>query len=78
MTAEDDFLGTVDKVLIEIEDIKEQFPGTNTQQKNDSAACAGDFDFRPLTEEEKKEFADSLGAKGNQILAELAAKRRAS
>jgi hypothetical protein len=78
MAAEDDFLGVVDKVLVEIEDIKEQLPGTNAQQKNDSAASAGDFEFRPLTEEEKKEFADSLNAKGKQLLAELAPKRRTS
>ena len=38
------------------------------------SAGAGDFEFRPLTEEEKKAFVNSLDAKGRQILAELAGK----
>ena len=29
------------------------------------------FNFRPLTEEEKKDFMDSLDAKGRQMLADL-------
>jgi hypothetical protein len=66
MTAEDDFLGIVDKVLIEIEDIKGQLPGITAKQKNDAATGAANFEFRPLTEEEKKEFTDSLDAKGKQ------------
>ena len=37
-----------------------------------SSAGTGDFKFRPLTEEEKKAFVNSLDAKGKQILAELA------
>ena len=36
------------------------------------SAGTGDSEFRPLTEEEKKRFVDSLDAKGRQILAELA------
>jgi hypothetical protein len=36
------------------------------------SAGTGDFEFRPLTEEEKKEFVDSLDAKGKQVLEELA------
>lgn len=35
MTAENDFLGIVDKVIIEIEDIKGQFPGIIAEQKKD-------------------------------------------
>ena len=49
MTAEDDLLGIVGKVLIDIEDIKGHFPRTIAKQKNDTAAGAGDFEFRPLT-----------------------------
>src|SRR5690242_9404401 len=36
------------------------------------SAGTGGFEFRPLTEEEKKAFVNSLDAKGRQILAELA------
>ena len=38
----------------------------------------GDFGFCPLTDEEKKEFMDSLGAKGGKILAELMGKESSS
>jgi hypothetical protein len=54
MTAEDDFLGIVDKVLIEIEDIKGQVPRIISEQTNDSATRARNFEIRLLTEEEKK------------------------
>jgi hypothetical protein len=36
------------------------------------SAGTGDFAFRPLTEEEKKAFMNSLDAKGKHLLAELA------
>ena len=36
------------------------------------SAGTGDFEFRPLTEEEKKVFVNSLDAKGKHLLAELA------
>jgi len=74
----DDFQSGLDKIPIEIEDIKGETDSipvgleTNITQKNDSSAGANDFEFRPLTEEEKQEFMDSLDAKGRQILAELA------
>ena len=38
----------------------------------------GDFAFCPLTEEEKKEFMDSLGTEGREILAELVGKESSS
>ena len=44
------------------------------QTDHNPSAGAGDFKFRPLTEEEKKAFVNSLDAKGRQILAELAGK----
>jgi len=75
MTAEDDLLGIVGKVLVDIEDIKGQFPRTIAEQKNDIAAGAGDFEFRPLTEEEKEEFLNSLNDEGKRILAELGPRR---
>ena len=71
MTAEDDLLGIVGKVLIDIEDIKGQFPRTIAEQKNDTAAGAGDFEFRPLTEEEKEEFLNSLNAKASSFCRSL-------
>ena len=49
-------------------------PETSTKQKNDSSAECGDFGFRPLTEQEKKEFASSLNAKAKKISAELEGK----
>ena len=76
MTAKDDFLGIVDKVLIDIEDVKGRSLGTIAKQKkSDTAAGVGDFEFRPLTEEEKKEFVNSLDAQGKQLLSELAPRR---
>ena len=75
MTAEDDLLGIVGKVLVDIEDIKGHFPRTIAEQKNDIAAGAGDFEFRPLTEEEKKEFLNSLNDEGKRILTELGPRR---
>ena len=71
MTAKDDFLGIVDKVLIDVEDVKGGFPGTIAKKKNDTAAGVSAFKFRPLTEEEKQEFVNSLDAKGKQLLSEL-------
>ena len=59
----------------EIENFREQpdtsiVPETEVEQKADSSV--GDFGFRPLTEEEKKAFVDSLDADGKRILRELA------
>jgi ClpP class serine protease len=74
MKAKDGPLGVVDTVLAEIEELKEEIdlvPEIITKQLNDSS-----FEFRPLTEEEKKQFVDSLDAKGKQILAELAGQAR--
>ena len=47
-----------------------------TEQENNLSAGAENFEFRPLTEEEKKEFVNSIDAKGRQILADLRAKRK--
>ena len=44
------------------------------QTDHNPSAGVGDFEFRPLTEEEKKAFVNSLDAKGRQMLAELAGK----
>jgi hypothetical protein len=50
-------------------------PGDFRQAKKDTAAGVGDFEFRPLTEEEKKEFVNSLDAQGKQLLSELGPRR---
>ena len=42
------------------------------QTDHNPSAGIGDFKFRPLTQEEKKAFVNSLDAEGRQILAELA------
>lgn len=76
MPAKDDFQIILDSLTEEIkEQIDNDISGTrevSTEQKNVSLAGAGGFEFRPLTEEEKKEFVNSLDAKAKQILAELA------
>ena len=80
MTAKTDFQRLMDNMSVE--DIKGQIdnmpvvPETGAKQENDLSTGAGDVEFRPLTEEEKKEFVNSLNAEGKQILAELAGKRK--
>jgi hypothetical protein len=76
MTAKNDFQRIVDTLTEELnEQINNNIPsirGGSTEQKIYSSAGAEDFRFRPLAEEEKKEFVNSLDAKGKQILAQLA------
>ena len=47
-------------------------PDESVQKRTDDQL--GNFGFRSLTEEEKKEFLDSLDAKGKKVLAELMVK----
>jgi len=75
LLARDPLQSVVDTILTEIEEIKETVdlaPETRPKRKNHSSPEVG---FRPLTEEEKDEFLNSLDAKGQQILAELEGKR---
>ena len=78
MTAQDDFLNLIDK--IGIDGIEEQ--GDNpplvreTSDKQENGPSPGHFEFRPLIEEEKKEFVNSLDARGKQLLAELQGRAR--
>jgi hypothetical protein len=78
MTARDDVQKLVNTILIEIEKINGEgdtipiVPGNGIEQKNVSSVQTGKFGFLPLTEGEKKEFMNSLDAKGKQMLAELA------
>ena len=73
MTIQHDCLDLIDKMDI---DGTEQ-EGDNMSvvpecsDKQEIRAAPGRFEFRPLTEKEKKEFVNSLDAKGKQILAEL-------
>ena len=64
-----------------ITEVREQLdtsivPTTELDQKTDTSAW--DFGFQPLTEEEKKEFVNSLDAKGKRLLAELAGRPKRS
>jgi hypothetical protein len=70
-----DFRSIVGTVPTEVEEVNEEIdlvPKIITKQPNDSSL--DDFEFRPLTEKEKKEFLNSLDAKGKQILVELEGK----
>lgn len=63
----------------EISEIREQpdtsiVPKTDFEQKINSSF--GSYGFRPLTEEEKKAFENSLNAAGKRILRELAGEKR--
>jgi hypothetical protein len=68
MKANDDVHSLVGTILTEIEEIKEQL----SIVAEVSEPVAAGFEFRPLTEEEKNEFIESLDDKGRQILVELA------
>ena len=78
MTAQDDFPNFIDK--IGIDGIEEQGDNpplvTETSDKQENSPSAGHFEFRPLIEEEKNEFVNSLNARGKQILAELQGRAR--
>jgi len=76
MTATNDFQKIVNTLTEEMNDqIDNNITSgreTTTEQENESSAGAENFEFRPLTREEKDEFINSLDAKGKQILADLA------
>lgn len=74
MTAKADFQKLLEK--IDFEDIKGQIDDMPVGPE--AAEEAEDYEFRPLTKEEKEEFLNSLDAKGKQILAELEGKRTGS
>ena len=84
MRAKDDIQSVLNTIPIELEERKDQVdtvpivPAISTEQINDLSARAGDYEFRPLTEEEKKEFMSNLDAKGRQIFAELAGEAKSS
>ena len=76
--------GDVLKVIrsLDIEETNERLDGTpvvpddSVQKKTGDQP--GDYAFRPLNEEEKKEFMNSLNAKGRKILEELSDKKSKS
>ena len=81
MAATNDFERIVNSLT---EGMKEQI-GNNiasirgiTEQENESPAGAENFEFRPLTREEKDEFINSLDARGRQIMADLAGEAKDS
>ena len=59
---------------IAVEGIKQQLDETPLVPQDEENKDCGDYQFRPLTRKEKKEFIASLDAKGRRILAELAGK----
>ncbi len=77
MTATNEFEGIVGTILTEIKELNEEInlvPKIITKLNSSSV----DLEFRPLTEEEKKEFVNSLDAKGKRLLAELAGRPKRS
>jgi len=78
MTATNEFEGIVGTILTEIKELNEEInlvPKIITKLNGSSSV---DLEFRPLTEEEKKEFVNSLDAKGKRLLAELACRPKRS
>jgi len=76
MELKDDLNSVVDMVVTEIHQLEEEIdlvPETIAKQLNEPPV-----EFRPLTEEEKKEFVNSLDAKGKQLLAELEGRSKKS
>ena len=55
----------------DIVEVIEKANGLNASLAPDLPAGDESFNFRPLTEEEKKDFMDSLDARGRQMLADL-------
>jgi hypothetical protein len=81
MTATNDFERIVNNLT---EGMKEQIDNNipsirgTTEQENESSVGAENFEFRPLTREEKDEFINSLDARGRQIMADLAGEAKDS
>lgn len=73
--AKNDFQSLLDK--IHVDDVKAQIEitpvtlGVSGKHKNELSATTADFDFRPLTAEEKKEIQNSLDAGSKEISLEL-------
>ena len=59
---------------IAIEKTTQQLDETSLVPQDGQHNEGGDYEFRPLTRKEKKEFIASLDAKGRKLLAELAGK----
>jgi len=75
MKVADDVLDLTDKVGAENapEHVDASIvPATELEQK--AAPPAADFEFQPLTEDEKKDFVNSLNAEGKRIMAQLSEK----
>ena len=64
---DEDSKGPIDNIPVVLEGVPEQ--------RISSDAKARDLEFRPLTEEEKKEFMNSLDAQGKKLLSELGPRR---
>ena len=76
MNPKDDLNSVVDMIVTEIHELEEEIdlvPEMIAKQQNEES-----FEFRPLTEEEKKKFVDSLDARGKDILSELEGRSKKS
>lgn len=71
MTTQHDCLDLIDKIGIDGIEKQDDNPSVVPSGKHETDPSPAGFEFRPLTEKEKKEFVNSLDAKGKQILAEL-------
>jgi len=74
----DDVKDAVETILTEIKSNISPDLQIGTKQKTDSLAGSEDVEFRPLTEEEKKEFVNSLDAKSSQMFAQFAGETKNS
>ena len=72
MSRRDGYLNKVGEIVIE--GIKQQLDEIPLVPNDKENKDLDDYQFRPLTQKEKREFLDSLDAKGRKILAELAGK----
>ena len=58
----------LDDVVSRNDPVQEQGDPTLSSEDIAEPIASGDFEFRPLTEQEKKEFVESLDAEGKQLL----------
>ena len=72
MSRRDDYPNKIHEIAIE--EIKQQLDETPLVPLDEENKDLSGLRFRPLTRKEKKEFIDSLDAKGRRLLAELAGK----
>jgi hypothetical protein len=78
MTATSEFESIVGTILTEIEILNEEIDLVPKIITKPNYSSSDGLEFRPLTEEEKKEFVNSLDANAKRLLAELEGKPKRS